>query len=459
MNILFGLYHKDQGQIYINEEPVEINNPADAEKLGIGMVHQQFMLINQLTVWENVILGKEPGKILIDRQVARQSVLDIVKKFNFTLDIDQKVKDLSIGMKQRTEIIKLLYKGMDIFIFDEPTAVLTPQEADELFLIFDQLVQKRNTIIFITHKLKEIFNSSDYVTVLSRGLNVGTVKTKEATEESLAMMMVGHQIEDISIIASPIRGETVLKLEDVQLLPQEGSRINLRVYEGEVVGVAGVDGNGQMELEEIIIGSRECKTGQIEICGQNSTNLSTSKRKLLGVGYIPSDREKTGIMPQAPVNENILLGYQDADRYKKWCFVNYSVLEHDCNKYISDYEIKLSSISNPINTLSGGNQQKIVIAREVEKPVRFIIAAQPTRGLDIGATEYVHKVLLRLRAEGKGILLISAELSELLNMSDRIIVLHNGVITGEFTREEFSEEDIGLCMMGKLKAEIKEMRK
>lgn len=451
MNILFGLYKMDSGQIFIHDVPVKINNPADAERLGIGMVHQHFMLINQLTVWENIVLGKESGKFIFDRKASREKVLQIVQKYDFKLDIDQKIADLSIGMKQRTEIIKLLYKGMNIIIFDEPTAVLTPQESDDLFSIFRQLVQQGKTIIFISHKLNEIFDVSEYVTVLRKGKNVGRLKTVESTPEALARLMVGHPIENIKILDKPRKGAPVLELRDVILLSKGSRHVNIQVHAGEIVGVAGVEGNGQMELEELVIGTREVIAGEVIISGQMVNDFSPSERKLLGIGYIPSDRSKNGVMVSASVLENFLLGYQDTDRYRKGLYVNYEALERDSEEYISNYDIQVASIKESLWSLSGGNQQKLVLAREVEKPVNLIVAAQPIRGLDVGAIEYVHKVLLRLRMEGKGILLISTELSELLDMSDKIVVLHDGRITGTFIRKEFSEKEIGLCMMGQTK--------
>jgi len=456
MNILFGLYKLDSGQILINEAPVKINNPADAEQLGIGMVHQHFMLINQLRVWENIVLGKESGKFLFDRKTSREKVLQIVEKYNFKLDIDQKVSDLSIGMKQRTEIIKLLYKGMSIIIFDEPTAVLTPQETKELFYIFQQLVKQGKTIIFITHKLNEIFNISDYVTILRKGKNIGTLKTSESTPEILAQMMVGHKVENTRIRDLPHLGSPILELDSVSLLPKTNNLVNLQVRTGEIVGIAGVEGNGQMELEELIVGTRAVLAGNILINEHSINHLNPAERKKLGMGYIPSDRSKNGVLASMSVLENFLLGYQDSEKFRKALMVNYPVLMQDSEKLISDYEIKATSPLVPLDSLSGGNQQKLVLAREVEKPVRLIVAAQPTRGLDIGAIEYVHKVLMRLRAEGKAILLISTELSELLDMSDRIMALHEGKITGIFKRSEFSEQAIGLCMMGRMKEEIKE---
>ncbi len=451
MNILFGLYKKDAGEIFINEKLVEIKNPSDAERLGIGMVHQQFMLLNQFTVWENIVLGKEPGNFFIDRKAARKEVEGLIKSYGFKLNVDQKISELSIGMKQRTEILKLLYKGMSIFIFDEPTAVLTPQESDELFSIFRQLKQNGKTIIFITHKLNEIFNTSDFVTVLRKGKKVATVKTKDATAESLAKMMIGHSIEDVRISDNFRIGEPILELKEIKILPKNDSRLTLTVNAGEIVGIAGVDGNGQMELEELIIGSRTCEAGKIIIDGQDVTQWSPNKRKHIGIAYIPSDRLKNGALPNFSILENMLLGYHDDSHYNYHGFILFKNLEYDCYQRLSDYEVKFSSLRTPFSTLSGGNQQKIILAREVEKPIKLVLAAQPIRGLDISAIEYIHKVLVRIRSEGKAILLISAELSELMNMSDRIVVLHDGIITGEFKKHEFSEDEIGLCMMGRIK--------
>lgn len=447
MNVLFGLYHKDSGDIRINGKAVEIRNPADAESLGVGMVHQHFMLIPQLTILQNIILGSEPGGFVIDMEKARDTVQALVDKYSFKLDIDQKVSRISVGMKQKVEILKLLYRGARIVIFDEPTAVLTPQEVKELFVIFHTLIEQGCTIIFITHKLNEIFDVSDYVTVLRKGRCIGTVATKEIDAVKLSEMMIGRQLQEIKQLTPTSKGDYVLKMEDVHLLPNS-SGVSFGVRCGEIVGVAGIDGNGQLELEELITGVRHLETGSLSLCGCDASGLSIRARKGLGMAYIPSDRGQSGAMASATVEENFLLGHQDSKRYRKHGFVDYKTLDSDCLDYQKEFDIRFVSISQPFGGLSGGNQQKVVLAREVGKDVNFVLAAQPIRGLDISAIEFIHNVLLKLRNEGKGVLLISAELSELLEVCDRIIVLCDGEITGSFERSSFDESTIGLAMIG-----------
>ncbi len=451
MNILFGLYHKDEGDIEIKGQPVQIQNPADAERLGIGMVHQHFMLVPQLTVLENIILGDEPGKIVINRKEAQRKVKEIIDTYHFTLDIRQKVADISVGMKQRVEIVKLLFRGAELIIFDEPTAVLTPQEVKELFSIFKALIAKGCTVIFITHKIKEIFQISDRVTVLRKGRCVGTADTASISAAQLSEMMVGRQIAEISPQGRPVLGEPVLEMEGIRLLPGSPQPISLQVRRGEIVGIAGIDGNGQMELEELITGVRRYEGGTMRLCGQDASRLSVAKRKELGIGYIPSDRMRSGALAGSSVKENFLLGYQDTPRYRKGGFVEYRALEEDSRAYAKQYDVRLVSIEQKFSGLSGGNQQKVVLAREVSKDISLMLAAQPIRGLDIGAIEYVHKTLLELRNQGKGILLISAELGELLSLGDRLLVVYEGYFTGEFIRGEFDENQIGLAMIGHAK--------
>lgn len=449
MNILFGLYKMDSGQIYINEEPVVINKPTDAQKLGIGMVHQHFMLLNQYTIWENVILGHEPGQVVYNRKQAKQEVQDIIDKYNFNLDINMKVRDLSVGMKQRVEIVKLIYRSANIIIFDEPTAVLTPQEVVELFEIFQSLISKGCTIIFITHKLSEIFAVSDNVSVLRKGIHVGDAKTGDLNANTLAEMMVGKQIKAIKLEEKVIEDDPLLRVENLAIKGKDKT-VSFTLNKGEILGVAGIDGNGQMELEEMITGVRPITHGEIYFEEELLNKKSVKHRKELGFGYIPSERGKNGILPKIAIKENFLLGYQDTKRYRKGGFIRQKALEKDVNELVEQYSIRLGSTTDPIGSLSGGNQQKVVLAREASKEIKFLLAAQPIRGLDIGATNHIHQTIAELRMENCGVLLISAEISELLAMSDRIIVLHGGEITGEFNRDEFDEFKIGLAMLGEV---------
>lgn len=449
MNVLFGLHKPDKGEIYVNEKLANITNPNDAFNLGIGMVHQHFMLVNQMTVLENIIMGNEKGGFFLDLNKNKKSVDALVKEYDFKLDLDSKVVDLSVGVKQRVEIIKILYRGADIIILDEPTAVLTPQEVTELFKILRKLRENGKTIIFITHKLNETMEISDRVTVLRKGKKVTTVNTKDTNQEELARYMVGRDVETVVTDGTSKTDEVVLELKNVRLMDKASQGINLTIRAGEIVGVAGVEGNGQLELEEMIVGTQDIREGQIYFNSTEITNLSIKSRKEMGIGYIPSDRHKRAMLSDISILENYLLGYQDKDVFVNRGFVKYDELKQRADKLVDEYEIKIPSLDANIGTLSGGNQQKVILSREVSHDPKLIIAAQPTRGLDIGAIEYVHKTLLRLKKEGKAILLISAELPEILNLSDRIVVLYEGEINAQFNNGECKTEEIGLYMAGK----------
>ncbi len=447
MNVLFGLYKKDSGTIFINGKEVSIKSPSDAERLGIGMVHQHFMLVEELTVLENIILGAEMGSFVIDRKSSAAAVQELVGKYSFNLDINRKVRDISVGMRQKVEILKLLYRGAKILIFDEPTAVLTPQEVSELFVIFRTLIGQGCTIIFITHKLNEIFDVSDYVTILRKGKCTGTAPTSSLNAVTISEMMIGRQLQAERERKNTVENDEVFSLRSVKLLPLS-SPVSFSVHKGEIVGIAGIDGNGQMELEEIITGVRSIRSGSILFKGEDIRKMSTGKRREMGLGYIPSDRAQSGALPRGSVKENFLLGHQDSSRYRKHGFVDYRTLSEDTASYKDEFDIRFVSPEQVFSSLSGGNQQKVVLAREVSKNVDFVLAAQPIRGLDISAIEFIHNTLMALRDKGKAVLLISAELSELLELSDRILVLYSGSITGEFTRDEFDENRIGQAMLG-----------
>ncbi len=449
MNILFGLYHPDAGEIYINEQKANIANPNDAYALGIGMVHQHFMLVNQLTVLENIILGKESGNFLLDGKESRNKVQDLVERFGFQIDLDEKIVNLSVGTKQRVEILKTLYRGADIIILDEPTAVLTPQEVEELFKILRQLKASGKTIVFITHKLNETMSLSDRVTVIRKGKVVFNCDTRDTNEKELATQMVGRQVEAIVAGRDGKPGEVLLELKDVRLHSRAKETVNLKVREGEILGIAGVDGNGQKELEDLIIGNQELTEGSIFIYGTSAGNLSIKERKAMGLGYIPSDRHKNAMVSSFSITENFLLGYQEDARYCKKGMVDYKALEEDAKKQVEQFEIKVAGVEQQIGQLSGGNQQKVILGREISHDPRLVVVSQPVRGLDIGAIERVHKTLLQLRNSGKAILLISAELSEVMNLSDRIAVLYEGEVSAQFENGAYTKEEIGLFMAGK----------
>lgn len=449
MNILFGLYHPDAGEIYIHGEKAAIANPNDAYALGIGMVHQHFMLVNQLTVLENIILGNESGGFFLDRSRSLARVQELVERFGFKIDLQEKVVNLSVGMKQRVEILKTLYRGADIIILDEPTAVLTPQEVDELFKILRHLRENGKTIVFITHKLNETMSLSDRITVIRKGKVVFSCDTKATNEKELATQMVGRQVESIVANQTLSAGKVVLELKQVRLQEQARETVSLNVRAGEILGIAGVDGNGQQELEEMIVGMRKISEGSICIHGTEVQNRSIRERKSMGLGYIPSDRHKNAMIPGFSITENFLLGYQDINRYCRHGFLNYSSIEQDAKKQIQLFEIKTAGPDQHIGQLSGGNQQKVIFGREISHDPDLMLVAQPVRGLDIGAIERVHKTLMQLREQGKAILLISAELSEIMNLSDRIAVLYEGEVSALFENGAYTKEEIGLFMAGK----------
>lgn len=449
MNILFGLYQPDEGEIRIREEKAKIHNPNDAYALGIGMVHQHFMLVNQFTVLENIIMGHESGRFFLDRKESQRRVETLVEQFGFKIPLHEKVKHLSVGMKQRVEILKTLYRGADIVILDEPTAVLTPQEAEELFKILRELKKNGKTIIFITHKLNETMSLSDRVTVIRKGKVVFECDTKDTTEKELATQMVGRQVESIVTKPKAGTGEVVLSLDKVRLYPQARDTVSLNVHAGEILGIAGVDGNGQQELEALVVGNQKLTEGSILINGIDVANSSIKERKSLGIGYIPSDRQKNAMVSSFSITENFLLGYQNSPDYCRHGLIQYKALEKDADLQIESFEIKTSGAKQEIGQLSGGNQQKVILGREVSHNPGLMVVAQPVRGLDIGAIEYVHKTLLKLKEEGKAILLISAELSEIMNLSDRIAVLYEGKTSAQFAGGQYTKEEIGLFMAGK----------
>ena len=403
MNILFGLYHQDEGEIFIHGKKAAIANPNDAYELGIGMVHQHFMLVNQLTVLENIIMGKEPAGLFLDKKKCEEQVSGLVEKFGFKIDLQEKVENLSVGMRQRVEILKTLYRGADIVILDEPTAVLTPQEVDELFKILRQLKKDGKTIVFITHKLNETMALSDRITVLRKGKVVCRCNTSETNEKELAAKMVGRSVETVMTKKGQIRGDVVMELKNVRLLKKAQETVSLTVHAGEI----------------------------------------------LGIGYIPSDRHKNAMIADFSIAENFLLGYQDKPQYNSHGFINYANLRKDAQEQADRFETKLAGLDQPIGQLSGGNQQKIILGRETSHDPSFMLVAQPVRGLDIGAIEKVHRTLLELKEQGKAILLISAELSDIMNLSDRIAVLYEGRVSALFENGEYTKEEIGLFMTGK----------
>ncbi|WP_195984110.1 ABC transporter ATP-binding protein [Clostridium sp. D33t1_170424_F3] len=455
MNILYGLYQADEGEIYLNGEMVAIKNPNVAISHGIGMVHQHFMLVDNFTVTQNIILGKEPVHAcgILDMKKAREQVRQIVEKYGLQVDPDAKIEDISVGMQQRVEILKALYRGADLLILDEPTAVLTPQEIDELIQIMHNLVADGKTIIIITHKLKEIKASSDFCTVIRRGKGVDTVSVQDVNEEELASKMVGRAVRLVVEKTPAQPGHTVLELDRLTVAGSRGvdavRELSLQVRRGEIVGIAGVDGNGQKELVEAITCLTGCKSGTIRINGvevQNTTPRNVVDHK---ISTIHEDRQRRGLVLNFTVAENAVL-----EKYREKPFQKRGVLDRGkilsfADELIREYDVRPEDCAQqPVRGLSGGNQQKVIIAREVSNEPDVLIAVQPTRGLDVGAIEYVHRTLVRERDRGRAILLISLELDEVMHVSDRIAVLYNGQIVGEFQQEEADEKTIGLLMAG-----------
>lgn len=453
MNILFGLYQPDEGTIEINGEPVTIDNPNKAIKLGIGMVHQHFKLVQPFTVTENIILGMEPRKGLnIDYKSASAEVAKLSEQYGLHVNPNSKIQDISVGMQQRVEIMKTLFRGADILIFDEPTAVLTPQEISELMGIMRRLVEEGKSIILITHKLKEIMEISDRVTIIRRGKVIDTVDTKNTNPKELAEKMVGRGVTFKIDKKSPAIGQPVLQLNQVKMNNKNGvsvlNGLDLEVKAGEIVGIAGVDGNGQTELIEAITGLRKINSGSIKLSGKEVSNLPARKIIESGLSHIPEDRHKHGLVLDFSISENMVLETYYKSPYSKGGFLDRRKVDEHAEKLVKDFDVRTPSIETLARSLSGGNQQKAIIAREIDKNPDLLIAAQPTRGLDVGAIEFVHRQLIEQRDQGKAVLLISFELDEIMNVSDRIAVIYEGRIVGEVLPENTNDQELGLMMAG-----------
>ncbi|HET9461927.1 MAG TPA: ABC transporter ATP-binding protein, partial [Gaiellaceae bacterium] len=456
MNILYGLYTPDEGEILINGERVDIGSPKEAIARGIGMVHQHFMLIPVMTVAENIVLAAEPTQagIVLDYGAARKRVAQIASQFNFAIDPQAKVESISVGQQQRVEILKALYRRADILVLDEPTAVLTPQEAQELFAILKGLVGEGMSIVFISHKLNEVLEIADRVTVLRRGKLVETLPVEGATEETLARLMVGREVllEVDKEAASP--GEPLLEVRSLHVRDDRGLEkvrdVSFEVREGEIVGIAGVDGNGQTELIDAITGLRKPESGTVLLQGRDVTGESVREHFHVGIGHIPQDRQRRGLILDFSIAENIALHdfrRPPASRFG-WLFPGRLLARG--RDLIREFDVRGGDSETKASALSGGNQQKVILAREIDRDPRVLIAAQPTRGLDVGAIEFVHRRLIEERDEGRAVLLISLELDEILSLSDRILVMFEGEIVGEFSPTT-TEEELGLAMTGGVK--------
>jgi len=452
MNILYGLYHPDEGEIRINGKPLRIHSPREAIDTGIGMVHQHFMLIPVMTVAENIVLATEPRKgPFLDLDEAKARVTELSRRFGLAVRPDAKIEAISVGMQQRVEILKALYRGADILILDEPTGVLTPQEAGELFEIIRSLKAEGKSIIFISHKLNEVLEIADRITVLRRGKKVDTVPREGATEEGLARMMVGREVL-LRVDKGPAEpGDVLLRVDDLHVLDDRGLEavrgVSFEVHAREIVGIAGVDGNGQTELIDALAGLRKPASGRIFVAGRDVTGEGVSKRLDGGLGHIPEDRQRRGLVLDFTLAENISLHDFDKEPYSRlgWLFPRRMIVH--TRRLLQEFDVRGGGPQTLASSLSGGNQQKVILAREVSRDPSVLIAAQPTRGLDVGAIEFVHRRLVEQRDEGRAVLLVSFELDEILSLSDRILVVYEGQIVGEYT-PDVSEEELGIAMTG-----------
>lgn len=453
MNILYGLYKPTEGEIYINGKLENIKDPNEAIKLGLGMVHQHFMLVEPFTVVENIVLGMEPTKGLkLDIKSARESVIDISKKYGLSIDPDEKIENISVGMQQRVEIIKALYRGADILIFDEPTAVLTPQEIEEFVDIIKNLSSQGKTIILITHKLKEIKAMANRCTIIRRGKKIDTVEVSDVSEEELADMMVGRAVSLSVDKADKVPGEVVLEVKDLVVKDARGinkvNGLNLTLKAGEILGIAGVDGNGQSELLEALSGLRRIESGNVIVNNIDVTNNTPKKIHESGMFNIPEDRQRRGLVLDFTVADNLILEHIHDEKFSKGGVLKKKEINDHAKELIEKFDIRPQDPNYLAEALSGGNQQKVIIAREITNDPLVLIAAQPTRGLDVGAIEYVHKYLVNQRDEGKAVLLISFELEEIMGLSDRISVIYGGKIVKTVDPKETDEKEIGLLMAG-----------
>ncbi len=460
MNILYGIYHPDGGEIYVKGRRVEIRSPRDAMSLGIGMVHQHFMLVDRHTVAENIALGYARS-LLNPLKEIKEKLREFAEKYGLKVDPDAYIWQLSAGEQQRVEIIKALYHGADILILDEPTSVLTPQETKELFKIIKRMRDEGKGIIFITHKLDEVFEVADRVTVMRRGKVVGTLKASETTKEELARMMVGREVL-FRLEKEPVeRGKPVLEVENLHALNDRGlpavRGVSFRIHEGEIFGIAGVAGNGQRELAEVIVGLRKATAGRILIDGVDVTNKSPRFIASRGVAHIPEERLRHGIVPNLSVAENLILKDYYKEPYRRGLLLDHSKVVEDAERLINKFDIVTPSPLTPAKLLSGGNIQRLICARELHKEPRLIVAAHPTYGLDVGATEYIRKILLEQRKRGAAVLLISEDLEEVLQLSDRVGVMFNGEIVGIVRPEKVAIEEIGLMMAGAKRMAREEM--
>lgn len=459
MSILFGLYQAEEGDILIDGQKVSINNPNDANHLGIGMVHQHFKLVETFSVLDNIILGAEDTKNgIIQYEKAVEKLSNLIKKYHLNVELDALIRDITVGQQQRVEILKMLYRDSDILIFDEPTAVLTPQEIHELMNIMKGFAKEGKTIIVITHKLNEIKAVADKCTVLRRGKMVGSVDVANTSIEELAELMVGREVSFTVDKKDLERGEVIFSVKDLIVpgrhLKPSVKQVSFDVHRNEILGIAGIDGNGQTELIQAITGLSSPSSGEVILKGDNITKVSIRKKYEKGMSHIPEDRQKHGVVMDFDLQSNLILQNYYLPEYQKHSFFKFNVIEQHANELIDRFDIRSERGAKTIvRSMSGGNQQKAILGREIDREHDLLIAVQPTRGLDVGAIEYIHSQLLAERQSGKAVLLVSLEIEEIMNLSDRILVMYEGEIVGELDPKNTTINDLGLYMSGAKRGE------
>jgi len=451
MNVLYGLYQPDEGQVLVRGEPVRFTSSADAIAHGIGMVHQHFQLIPTFTVSENVALGNETSRRgVLDLDDTRDRIAEISRRYGLHVDPDAVVGELSVGVQQRIELVKALYRDADILFLDEPTAVLTPGEVDEFFGVVRGLVDKGKSIIFITHKLREVLSVADQITVLRGGRTVGTADPATSTEQDLANLMVGRDVVFTVEKRPATPGEPVLRVQGLSVADSRGvttvEDLDLTVRAGEILGIAGVEGNGQRELVEAVTGMRPPASGTITLLEHDITHAGPREVADLGVGHVPEDRGRHGVVGAFSIADNVVLNQYHKAPFSRRAIRRYGAARELAARLVEQFDVRTPGIDVPVQTLSGGNQQKVIVAREMSRDVRLLVVAQPTRGLDVGSIEFIHRRIIELRDQGVGVLLVSAELDEILSLSDRIGVLYRGRLVGELDRADATREEIGLLM-------------
>jgi ABC-type uncharacterized transport system ATPase subunit len=460
MNVLYGLYEPDGGTVYLDGEAREFDSPRDAIDAGVGMIHQHFMLVEPMTVAENVVLGDEPrkwGGLAVDRAAAREAVADLADRFGFDVDPEATVGDLGVGVRQRVEILKALYRGAEVLVLDEPTAVLTPQEVEELYGVLDELTTEGKTVIFITHKLGEAMHAADEVTVLRDGRAVGSVGAAGTTREELAELMVGREVL-LEVDADPVAvGDERLAAEGLTVTDDRGvvavEDLDLSVRGGEILGVAGVDGNGQAELVEALTGLRQPAAGTVHLDGEDVTDRSRRERIRRGMAYVPEDRQREGLVLEYDLVENGLLGSQHDPAFAPGGHIDWGAVREHVDDLLAEYDVRPRDPDAAARSLSGGNQQKFVVGREFGRDPGVVVAAHPTRGVDVGSIEFIHERLLELRRAGKAVLLVSSKLDEVRQLSDRVAVLYEGEVVATVDPGTTDEETFGLLMAGEQPAE------